>query len=194
MPCLNGLVQSCLFLLQFFSFTPTIVTILCFLGCCCCTSCLFCNTEVRTFMVRLFVLCKLFVMYVCDHGYEMARLASAHGYTVKENPFLLPKNTATKTYKKEILLFEPSFSFLNIYAQIKLYAQITTWVMPIAINLNYNYFFFHFWMYCSKWQAFKLASLSGFAEPLGVIIVGNILCFLLLCTILVCFSFQRIRR
>lgn len=24
----------------------------------------------------------------------------------------------------------------------------------------------------SKWQAFKLATLSGFAEPLGVIIVG----------------------
>jgi ZIP family zinc transporter len=26
---------------------------------------------------------------------------------------------------------------------------------------------------CSKWQAFKLATLSGFAEPLGVIIVGR---------------------
>ena len=26
--------------------------------------------------------------------------------------------------------------------------------------------------YCSKWQAFKLATLSGLAEPLGVIIVG----------------------
>jgi zinc transporter, ZIP family len=25
----------------------------------------------------------------------------------------------------------------------------------------------------SKWQAFKLATLSGFAEPLGVIVVGN---------------------
>lgn len=24
----------------------------------------------------------------------------------------------------------------------------------------------------SKWQAFKLATLSGFAEPLGVVIVG----------------------
>lgn len=32
----------------------------------------------------------------------------------------------------------------------------------------------------SKWQAFKLASLSGFAEPLGVIIVGilsDLCCF-----------------
>ncbi|TQD85034.1 hypothetical protein C1H46_029425 [Malus baccata] len=27
----------------------------------------------------------------------------------------------------------------------------------------------------SKWQAFKLATLSGFAEPLGVVIVGNLL-------------------
>lgn len=26
--------------------------------------------------------------------------------------------------------------------------------------------------YGSKWQAFKLATLSGFAEPLGVVIVG----------------------
>lgn len=30
--------------------------------------------------------------------------------------------------------------------------------------------FLHF--YLSKWQAFKLATLSGLAEPLGVIIVG----------------------
>lgn len=37
------------------------------------------------------------------------------------------------------------------------------------------YIFFLFlwlWMCLSKWQAFKLATLSGFAEPLGVIIVG----------------------
>lgn len=34
---------------------------------------------------------------------------------------------------------------------------------------------------CSKWQAFKLATLSGFAEPLGVIIVGmNIFLFVIL--------------
>ena len=33
--------------------------------------------------------------------------------------------------------------------------------------------FYHLYcVYCSKWQAFKLASLSGFAEPLGVILVG----------------------
>jgi len=28
----------------------------------------------------------------------------------------------------------------------------------------------------SKWQAFKLATLSGFAEPLGVVIVGKSNC------------------
>lgn len=39
-------------------------------------------------------------------------------------------------------------------------------------------------MYLSKWEAFKLASLSGLAEPLGVIIVG------MLSTIEVYFSFQ----
>ncbi|BAF22665.2 Os08g0100200 [Oryza sativa Japonica Group] len=34
---------------------------------------------------------------------------------------------------------------------------------------------------CSKWQAFKLATLSGFAEPLGVIIVvGGVMAFLTL--------------
>ena len=50
-------------------------------------------------------------------------------------------------------------------------------VMSITtINLNYNCIFFIFFSlfldFHSKWQAFKLASLSGFAEPLGVLIVG----------------------
>ena len=49
-----------------------------------------------------------------------------------------------------------------------------TWVIPITTNLKNNYFFYSIseCMCCSKWEAFKLASLSGFAEPLGVVIVG----------------------
>lgn len=54
----------------------------------------------------------------------------------------------------------------------------------------------------SKWQAFKLATLSGFAEPLGVIIVGRPTSFLCVCetfvllenkigkTNLLCFMFE----
>lgn len=46
-------------------------------------------------------------------------------------------------------------------------------IIIITINSNYNLFYFILFLdVYSKWQAFKLASLSGLAEPLGVVIVA----------------------
>ena len=51
---------------------------------------------------------------------------------------------------------------------LALISKIKIIIFTFFGSTNFSY------LWCSKWQAFKLATLSGFAEPLGVIIVGRL--------------------